>query len=159
MAMAVALAVTAGYFLSIFLWISFKIMIEKANLYWQPFLIYLAEFLFFSIFFFEYLIKMWTTLAEFCWQWKKTSVSMKKLMKIAVLLLWIFFKRMSKFGHLCWYIVDIFGFFLWISFKAWWFFQLDSVTKFEWACWYDAKVDIHRQYFRFFLRIEKSWYG
>ena len=147
MAMAVALAVTADYFLSIFLWISFKIMIEKANLYWQPFLICLAEFSFFSIFFFEYLIKMWTTLAEFCWQWKKTSVSMKKLMKIAVLLLWIFFKRMSKF-------VDIFGFFLWISFKAWW-----SVTKIEWACWYDAKVDIHRQYFRFFLRIEKSWYG
>ena len=141
MAMAVALAVTADYFLSIFLWISFKIMIEKANLYWQPFLIYLAEFLFFSIFFFEYLIKMWTTLAEFCWRWKKTSVSMKKLMKIAVLLLWIFFKRMSKF-------VDIFGFFLWISFKAWW-----SVTKIEWACRYDA------QYFLFFLRIEKSWYG
>ena len=129
MAMAVALAVTAGYFLSIFLWISFKIMIEKANLYWQPFLIYLAEFLFFSIFFFEYLIKMWTTLAEFCWQWKKTSVSMKKLMKIAVLLLWIFFKRMSKFGHLCWYIVDIFGFFLWISFKAVSYTHLTLPTK------------------------------
>ena len=84
-------------------------MIEKANLYWQPFLIYLAEFLFFSIFFIEYLIKMWTTLAEFCWQWKKTSVSMKKLMKIAVLLLWILLKKMRKFGHLCWYIVDIFS--------------------------------------------------
>ena len=37
--------------LSIFLWISFKIMIEKANLYWQPFLIYLAVFFVFFHFF------------------------------------------------------------------------------------------------------------
>ena len=75
------------FILSFFLWLSYKITIE-----WSIFCDSLHISRFFGLFFFEYLLKLWSKLPIFL-----LSISLKKNEQ-----LWLF---------TCWHIVDIFVFF------------------------------------------------
>ena len=90
MAVVVTVDVTVVCFLSFFLWISFKVMIEKADLCLWPIRNLPCKV---PVFLSAY--NTWSTLLELCWQWKKPSVSMKRWMKTAALLFSIYFKGMS----------------------------------------------------------------
>ena len=95
MAVVVTVDVTVVCFLSFFLLIFFKVMIEKADLCLWPIRNLPLQNSRFCTFFLWISYKIWSTLLELCWQWKKPSVSMKRWMKTAALLFSIYFKGMS----------------------------------------------------------------